>query len=127
MGIEPLDRAEQAEIAFFDQILKTEPFAGVAARDVDDEPEVGANHLIPGRGVAVFDSVCELLLLVGGKQGRLIDLAEIGLQGRLDGLASEPARSSHGEVPCGGRTESVTAVRIPANPSAGDRTGVCGR
>src|SRR5213079_2166493 len=97
--VEALDGPQQAEVALLDQVLQAKAFAGVAAGDVDDEAEVGADHLVAGGLVAVLNAVSELLFLVGGKKRGLIDLAEISLQRRLDGLAAEPARSSHGESP----------------------------
>ena len=84
VGVEALDGPQQAEVAFLDQVLQAQPLAGVAAGDVDHQPQVGPDHPVAGLAVAVLDAVGELLLLVGGEQGRLVDLAEVGLQRRLD-------------------------------------------
>ena len=48
--VEPFDRPQQAEVAFLDQVLQAEPLAGVAAGDVDHQPQVGADHPVAGRG-----------------------------------------------------------------------------
>ena len=46
--VEALDRPQQAEIALFDQVLQAEPLAGVAAGDVDHQPQVGPDHAVAG-------------------------------------------------------------------------------
>ena len=63
--VEPLDGAEQAEVPLLDQVLERQPLADVAPGDVDDQPEVGPDHPVAGRVVAVGDPVREHLLLVG--------------------------------------------------------------
>ena len=68
VGVEPLDGAQQAEVAFLDQVLQAQALAGVAAGDVDDQAQVGADHLVAGLAVAVLDAVGQLLLLVGVEQ-----------------------------------------------------------
>ncbi len=55
VGVEPLDGPQQAEVAFLDQVLQGEALAGVAAGDVDDEAQVGADHLVAGLGAALAD------------------------------------------------------------------------
>ena len=54
VGVEPLDRAEQAEVAFFDQVLQGQALAGVAAGDVDHQPQVGPDHPVAGLGAPPF-------------------------------------------------------------------------
>ena len=83
-GVEALDGAQQAEVAFLDQVLQAQSLAGVAAGDVDDQAQVGPDHAIAGLAVAVLDAVGKLLFLLGVEQRGLVDLAEIGFQRRLD-------------------------------------------
>src|SRR5207249_3391679 len=45
------------------------------------------------------DAVGELLLLIRGEQLGLVDLPQVGLQGRLHRGTSRPTWSCHGEVP----------------------------
>ena len=88
--VEALDRPEQAEVAFLDQVLQAQALAGIAAGDVDHQPQIGADHAVAGLGVAGADGHGQLVLVVGREQRGLVDLAEIGLQGRLHqgGLAA---------------------------------------
>ncbi len=83
-GIEAFHRPQQPEVAFLDQVLQTQAFAGVAAGDVDDQSQVGADHPVAGPDVAVADPMAEFLLVVGGQQSRFVDFAEVGFQRRLD-------------------------------------------
>ena len=82
--VEALDGAQQAEIAFLDQVLQAQPLAGVTAGDVDDEAEVGADHAVAGLAVAVLDAVGQLLFFFRVEQRRFVDLAEVGFQRRLN-------------------------------------------
>src|SRR5262249_42757324 len=86
-----------------------EAFADVSAGDVDDQAQVGADHLVTGLDVALLaDAVRQLLLLGVGEQRRLVDLAEVRLQRRLDRIISEPARASHRESQrCGDQSTSL--------------------
>src|SRR5215213_8014340 len=81
--VEALDCAEQAEVAFLDEILQREALAGVAAGDVYDEAQVGADHAIAGGQVAFADAGGQLLLFAGVEEGGLVDLAKVGFQRRL--------------------------------------------
>ena len=74
--IEPLDGAQQAEVSLFDQVLQAQPFAGVAAGDVDHKAQVGAHHAIAGLHVALADGDGQFLLLRGVEQGGFVDFAE---------------------------------------------------
>ncbi len=82
--VEALDGAQQAEVAFLDQVLQAEALAGVAAGDVHHQAQVGAHHAVAGLAVAVLDAVGQLLLFLGIEQRRFVDLAEIRFQRRLD-------------------------------------------
>ena len=83
--VEALDRPQQAEVALLDQVLQAQALAGVAAGDVDHQAQVGADHAVAGLGVALADGDGQFLLVVGREQRGLVDLAEVGLQRRLDG------------------------------------------
>jgi len=52
-----------------DQVLQRQAFALVAARDVYHQPQVGADKVIAGLTVAVFNAVGEVFFLVGFKSG----------------------------------------------------------
>ena len=82
--VESFDRAQQAEVAFFDQVLQAQPFAGVAAGDIHHQPQIGAHHAIAGLDVAVADGNGQLVLLSGIEQRGFVDLAEIGFQRRSE-------------------------------------------
>ena len=73
-----------AEVALRDKVLQPQALAGVPAGDIDHQAQVGAHHAVAGLAVAVLDAVGQLLLLLGVEQRRLVDLAEVGLQRRLD-------------------------------------------
>ena len=62
-GVEAFDGPQQAEVALFDQVLQAEALAGVAAGDVDHQPQVGADHAVAGAGVAVADGHGQLVLV----------------------------------------------------------------
>ena len=54
--------------------------------DVDDEAEVRADHPLARLGVVLVDDAArQRLLLVGRQQARLVDLAQVQLEPRLDG------------------------------------------
>ena len=84
--VETFDGPQQAEVAFFDEVLQAEAFARVAAGDVHDEPQVGADHAVAGRACrpgrcCVASSFSSSRV----EQRRFVDLAEIGFQRRLNG------------------------------------------
>ena len=83
--IKTLYSAQQAQIAFFDQIRQVQALADIVAGYVDDEAEVGADHGIPSGGIAPTDQAGQLFLLGRRKQRRLIDFTQVGLQRRLGG------------------------------------------
>ena len=55
LGIEIIDGFDQAEISLFDQIAKAHAAIAVTFCDIDDEPEVGADKLLSGMWIVVFD------------------------------------------------------------------------
>ena len=80
VGVEPLDGAQQPQVAFLDQVLQAEPLAGVAAGDVHDQAEVGPHHAVARLAVAVLDPAGQHLLLVRVEQRGFVDLSQVGLQ-----------------------------------------------
>ena len=95
-GVEALDGAEQAEVAFFDQVLQAEALAGVGAGDVDDEAEIGADHVIAGHVVAGRNRLGEPLFLLRAEQRRAVDLGQVRVQRRLERVVLFTAWSCHG-------------------------------
>src|SRR5262249_35357692 len=95
--VEALDRAQQAEVAFLNEVLQAEALTGVAASNIDDQTQVSAHHLVAGFTVAVLDAVGQALLLVGAEERCFVDLTEVGFQRRLDRITPYTARSCHGE------------------------------
>src|SRR5262249_12234630 len=49
--------------------------------------------------VSLLDAVSELLFLLGREQRRLVNLAEVSLQRRLDRFTPLPVNSCHGAFP----------------------------
>src|SRR5262249_32248692 len=99
LRVEALDGAEQTEVALLNQVLKAESLAGVTAGDVHDQAEVGPDHAVARLVVAQLDPVRQLFLFLRIEQRRLVDLAQVGLQRRLDRVIPETAWSCHEEVP----------------------------
>ncbi len=86
--VELLDRADQAERAFLDQVEKREAATEVALRDRDDEAQVGLDHLRLRGHVAALDPLGQIDLLIGGQERHLPDLAQVQperVERRLDG------------------------------------------
>ena len=46
--VEPSTARSRPEVAFLDQVLQAEALAGVAAGDVDHQPQVRADHAVAG-------------------------------------------------------------------------------
>ncbi len=102
-GVEALDGPEQAEVPFLDQVLEGQSLADIAPGDVDDQAEVGPDHPVARHLVALGDPVSQFLLLVGGQQGHLVDLPEVGLQGALHRVTAVSANTGHEDPRCVGR------------------------
>ena len=75
--VELLDRADETERAFLDQIEEGEAAAEVALRNRDDEAEVRLGHLRLRRHVAALDPLGEADLLICGEERHLADLPEV--------------------------------------------------
>ena len=87
--------ADEAEIAFADQVVKGKAAPGVVASDADDESQVGLNQPTFGVSVAAGDRLGEGSFLEGGQQGVVANLVEIDIQGRVRG-ASRELHGDHG-------------------------------
>ena len=86
LRVEALDRLEQADVPLLDEIGELEAAVHVVLGDVDDEAEVRADHPLARLGVVLVDDAArQRLLLVGRQQARLVDLAQVQLEPRLDG------------------------------------------
>ena len=86
--VELLDRADQPERAFLDQVEEREAAAEVPLRDRDDEPEISLDHLRLRRQVPALDPLREVDLPVGRQQPHFPDLAQVEpqrVERRLDG------------------------------------------
>src|SRR5262249_14344008 len=93
--IEALDSSQKSQISLFDQVLQSKAFAGVSASNVDDQPEVGANHSIASLYIAIADGDRKFLLLRCVQERRFIDFAKIGFERRLDGRGRPTAGGWH--------------------------------
>ncbi len=78
--VELLDRANQTQCAFLDQVKKREPGTAIPLRDRDHEPQVRLNHLTLGAQVATFDPLRERHLLIGCQERDASDRLEVQLQ-----------------------------------------------
>jgi hypothetical protein len=78
--VELLDRADQAERAFLDQVEERQALVPVVLRDRDDEPEVRLDHVCLRAHVPALDLLGELDLLGGGQQRMASRLAEEELE-----------------------------------------------
>ena len=98
--VEAFDRPQQAQVALLDQVLQAQALAGISAGDVDHQAEVGADHAVAGLRVAAADGHGQFVLVVGREQRGLVDLAEVGLQGRLHGCGLAAACLGHRHLSC---------------------------
>src|SRR2546421_27231 len=78
--VELLDRADQAEGAFLDQVEERKPLVAVVLRDRDDEAQVRLDHRLLRVHVAALDALGELDLLRGVQQRMASSLAQEELQ-----------------------------------------------
>src|SRR5690606_21077715 len=112
--VEPLRRLDQPVVPLVDDVGQREPLALVLLRDGDDEAEVGADELVEGRRVALFDPAGELDLLLGLEQGDLPNLLEVLVQHAL--LAGDVHRSR-----CGGWGSGAGRERTAQHARSGRR------
>src|SRR5919106_9472 len=78
--VELLDRSDEAEHTFLDQVEQCQAVSLVALRDRDDEPQVRVDHLLLGGEVAALDSLGELDLVLCGQQRIAADLVQEQLE-----------------------------------------------
>ena len=86
--VELLDRADEPERPFLDEVEERKPLVSVVLRDRDDEPEVRLDHPLLRLQVAALDALRQLDLLRGGQQLVAAGLAQEQLERvrrRLDG------------------------------------------
>ena len=85
-GIESLDRPNQADIAFLDEIAQGKAAVHIVLADGNDQPKIGPDHPVLGGGVVLIDdSPTKFALLQGIQQGNLVDLPQVKLQIGLQG------------------------------------------
>ena len=96
--VKALDGPQEAEVPLGDQVLEVEALADVAAGDVDDQAEVGADHAVAGLDVAQADLLGERFFLVSRQERRLVDLAQVGFQRRLDWVAALFTQACHADT-----------------------------
>src|SRR5581483_10315971 len=75
--VELLDRPDQADRAFLDEVQEVHPRALVTLGPVDDEAKVRLDHLPLGRLIALGDAPTQLELLGGPRNGASADLLEV--------------------------------------------------
>ena len=115
--------AQEAQVAFLNEVLQPEALAGVTAGDVDHQPEVGPHHVVARLGVALLDAVGELSFRLGVEQRRVVDLAEVGFEGVLGGAYLAAQESGHGENPSS--VKSLGGVVRSVRPSGPGGMRVC--
>ena len=77
LRVEPVHGLHQAHVAFADQIQQRQSQPRVIPRDLDDQPQVRADHLLPRRFVALLDAPRELHFLLGREEGDPPDFAQV--------------------------------------------------
>src|SRR5439155_8342112 len=77
LRLEAVDGVNQTEVAFLDQVEHREPAVAVVPSDVDDEPQVGEDHVTPSARVSRARSVRQLNQLRMRKQPDASDLVEV--------------------------------------------------
>ncbi len=91
IGIKCFDRTQQAEVAFFNEILKRQTTIGKSLGEIHHQAQVGTDHVIASlRAVLVHDLPTELALLLRSEQLGFIDLAQIKLKLAFDRCFSHP-------------------------------------
>ena len=65
IGIEPFDRADQADVAFLDQILERQTPVHIVFGDVDDQPKIRADHPLAGLKIALLHTAGKFALILG--------------------------------------------------------------
>ena len=89
LGVELVERVDEAEVAFLDQVGQREPAVGVVLRDADDEPQVVLDQPLPRREVAAGHRPGERELLLRRQEHVLPDLVEIDLRDIVDDVRAE--------------------------------------
>ena len=78
-GIETLDGLHQADVALGNEVEQRQAEIRVIVRDLDHEPQVGADHQGARLAVALLDFRGQLDLLVGSQKRDLPDLTQVNL------------------------------------------------
>ena len=89
--IEFFQRVNQAEVALFHQVEQGKPAVGVVLGDVDHQPQVALDHVLPRLEIALHGAPRQRNFLLGRQQRRLADFVEIEL-GDVDLRFAEDGR-----------------------------------
>ena len=81
LGIELLNRPNQPQVAFLDQIKQCQPTVDVAARNLDHQPEITLDHALTAALFAFTGKPREVHLFFRSKQGRKTNFVEVQLSG----------------------------------------------
>ena len=100
LGVELVERVDEAEVALLDQVGKREPAVGVMLRDADDEPQVVLDQPLPRREIAAGHRPRERELLRRGQEHVLADLIEVDLRDVVDDVRAEAGGGSDSGNSC---------------------------
>jgi hypothetical protein len=79
--VESLHGAQQPDVAFLDEVGQRQPSPRVVLRDRHHQPQVRADHPLPGDGtVVVDDGPTEFALLLCSKKRYTVDFTQVHLQ-----------------------------------------------
>ena len=81
LPVELLGGAHQAEIAFLDEVDEGDTGVGVAARDGDDETEVGFDETLAGAPIAALGTLGEDDFFVMREEREATNIVEVALEG----------------------------------------------
>ena len=87
--VELLDRSNQTEVPFLDEVEERNVGSGVVARDGHHEPQVRLDQFPLCRLVSLVLEAGELTFLRRGQQTPVADLADVELQGVVGGRTRE--------------------------------------
>ncbi len=89
LGIELVERVNEPQVAFFDQVREREPSVGVVLCDADDEAQIVLDQRLPRGKIAGDHRPGERELLLRRQQHVLPDFVEIDLRDIVDDVRAE--------------------------------------
>ena len=81
LGIELLNRPNQPQVAFLDQVEQCQPAVDVPASNLDHQPEITLDHTLTAALFAFTGKPREVHLFFRGKQGRKTNFVKVQLSG----------------------------------------------